>query len=144
MAVVRREEGATWCRCDRHQRLLDADPPEACGGGEYALEGRVHTGCGSSAFRIRESANQKTNLRVPRTSVRTKRTPGGVRPRRLDWHIDSPPDYAKAPTATTNHQQGRNGTEPVFPRTPPEDAWFRYRLEPISLQILVQFVRTDF
>ena len=99
----------------------------------------------AALFGIRESANQISNPSVPRTSVRTKRTPGGVRPRRLDWHIDSPPVYAKAPTATTNHQQGRNGTKTVFPRTPPKEiAWFRYRLEPISLQILVQFVRTDF
>ena len=93
----------------------------------------------------RESANQISNPRVPPTSVRTKRTPGGVRPRRLDWHIDSPPDYAKAPTATTNHQQGRNGTKTVFPRTPPKEiAWFRSRLEPISLRVSVQLVRTDF
>ena len=66
-----------------------------------------------------ESTSQPTNFQSERTTDKpgTKRTPGGVRPRRLDWHIDSPPDYAKAPTATTNHQQGRNGTKTVFPRT---------------------------
>ena len=89
--------------------------------------------------------NPVSSPRVPRTSVRTKRTPGGVRPRRLDWHIDSPPVYAKAPTATTNHQQGRNGTKTVFPRTPPKEiAWFRYRREPFSLRVSVQLDRTDF
>ena len=71
-------------------------------------------------FGIHDTADQISNPSVPRTSVRTKRTRGGVRPRRLDWHIDSPPDYAKAPTATTNHQQGRNCAETVFPRTHPK------------------------
>ena len=106
--------------------------------------GGTPPGWNSDLFGFRESANQISCLRVPRTSVRTKRTPGGVRPRRLDWHIDSPPVYAKAPTATTNHQQGRNGTKTVFPRTPPKEiAWFRYRLEPFSLRVSVQLDRTD-
>ena len=103
-------------------------------------------GAASFAPRVKISLEHPTS-RKKRTpdNARTKRRAEGARPRDLDRRIAADRGYTHAARAAPQHQQRPIGPVPVFPRTPPKEiAWFRYRLEPISLQILVQLVDTDF
>ena len=75
---------------------------------------------------------------------RTERRAEGARPRDLDRRIAADRGYTHAARAAPQHQQQPIGAVPIFPRTHPRKLrGSGHRLEPISLQILVQYVRTD-